>query len=327
MGKRIGLETTDTNRSTMAKHTRRPSPELKLRVRGAQIRPGRIPVPELIVICQSAQAAVNRQAEALEGRQTLRPGPPPDTTKLECTLELLGIGKGSAVLAFDQAKPQQNLPNVLNLGQRAIAEVVQTIEAVAKNRAATADPGVLSSLREMGELFTNGVSEVEWIIPGRRGRKRKVVSLTAAVQKRIVDRLRPPRTEQTTIDGIIEMADFRESDYKCRIHPSMGPSIICTFDPDLAESVYAVLRKAARVEGDATINTQTGRMESLHIRKLIPLDPLTVNASDFITGLSLDELAKMQAVRPLRDPKDLAGGWPDDEDVDVGLLDIYQHRD
>ena len=56
--------------------SRSAKPSLVLKIHGPEIKSGRIPVPDLVVICEQAQSAVNRQAEALEGRQTLRPGPP-----------------------------------------------------------------------------------------------------------------------------------------------------------------------------------------------------------------------------------------------------------
>src|SRR5947199_407125 len=40
---------------------RRPKPVLTLKVSGPDIASGRIPVPDLLVICQHAQSAVNRQ--------------------------------------------------------------------------------------------------------------------------------------------------------------------------------------------------------------------------------------------------------------------------
>lgn len=116
----------------MAKQQRRrrtasPKPALVLKVSGPDIRSGRIPVPELLVLCQHAQSAVNRQAEALEGRQTLRPGPKLGKVLHECTLELVSLGKGSAVLGFEQAKSQPTLPQMKTLGIDAIAMVGEAI--------------------------------------------------------------------------------------------------------------------------------------------------------------------------------------------------------
>ena len=79
------------------KHTQ---PLLKLRIEGPGVRSGAISVPDLVRICQATQDAVSRQAEAMRGGQSLRPGPKSSVVYQECTLELTGIKKGSTVLPF-----------------------------------------------------------------------------------------------------------------------------------------------------------------------------------------------------------------------------------
>jgi hypothetical protein len=37
-------------------------------------------------------------------------------------------------------------------------------------------------------------------------------------------------TAQRTIEGRLLMGDFREPDFRCRIHPQVGAPITCTFD-------------------------------------------------------------------------------------------------
>lgn len=302
-------------------------PTLTLRVSGPSIRPGRIPVPDLIVICQQAQAAVSRQAEALEGRsQTIRPGPKIGKVRAECTLELVSIGKGSATLGFDPTQTQQSIPHFARLSDDAIVSVVNAIDSVGKGRDEFIDHGVLDSLRSMGQLLENGVRSIEWIAPARPGRKRVTATLNRKAYERVVKRLTPPTTRATSIEGTLEMADFKPADLKCRIHPPLQPAINCVFRSDLSEDVYQNLRKAVRLDGRATVNSQTGRTEILEIQKITPLDPLRVNSGSFFGGWSLDQLAQLQGVGPIRDLKTLSGGLPDDEDVDEMLSDIYGRR-
>ena len=225
-------------------------PALTLKVSGASIKSGRIPIPELLVICQHAQSAVNRQAEALEGRPTLRPGPKLGKVRLECTLELVSLGPGSALLAFDKARPQANLPAMANLSDDAIAMVGEAIGALGSRKAVDIDidPGVLDSIKSMGELFRNGVTSIQWIVPARPGRRRIAAKFDQRVQTRVIQRLQPPKSE------------------------------------------------------------------------------VVVNAGSFFTGWTFDQLVRMQAIEPLKDAKALAGGWPDDEDLDEVLDDIYGQR-
>jgi hypothetical protein len=50
------------------------------------------------------------------------------------------------------------------------------------------------------------------------------------------------------------------------------------------------------------------------------------NAGSFFKGWTFDQLVRMQAIEPLKHVKTLAGGWPDDEDLDEVLDEIYEQR-
>jgi hypothetical protein len=47
---------------------------------------------------------------------------------------------------------------------------------------------------------------------------------------------------------------------------------------------------------------------------------------EFFASFTLEELAKAQGVSPMKDPKKMAGAWPEDEDVDQFVLETYQSR-
>src|ERR1700688_910656 len=117
----------------MAKRTQ---PLLKLRIEGPGIRSGAISVPNLVRICQAAQDAVNRQAEAMRGGQSLRPGPKSSVVYQECTLELTGIKRGSTVLPFTLAKPQQQLPmpELTTFGREVVREVATAVQKIGSRR-------------------------------------------------------------------------------------------------------------------------------------------------------------------------------------------------
>src|ERR1022692_1882839 len=102
---------------------------LQIKVDGPGIQKGRIPVPDLIRICQEMQNAVNRQAEAIEGRNTIHPGPIAARIQQECTLDLVRVGDGSAVLDFELSKPQQPLfDEATSLATEAVSELASTIK-------------------------------------------------------------------------------------------------------------------------------------------------------------------------------------------------------
>lgn len=310
--------------------TKRTKPLLKLRIQGPGVRQGAIAVPDLIRICQAAQDAVNRQAEAMRGGQSLRPGPKSAVVYQECTLELTGIKKGSTVLPFGLAKPQQPLPipEMTTFGRDVIWQVASAVKSLGSRNPPESDhfePGLLDSLRDMGEVLSKDVTKIEWIVPGY-GRCPVKATFDSRVRERVAERIKAPSSRPQTVEGILEMADFKEQDHKCRIHPLVGQPIVCTFTQEKEQEVYDALRKPVKIEGIATINPHIGRIESIAIRKIGITERLLIGAKEFHSGRSLEQLAEAQGVAPLDNPKVLIGGWPEGEDVDEFLEDIYSSR-
>ena len=300
---------------------------LTLKVAG-QLRPGKIAIPDLLQICQHVQSAINRQAEAMEGRQTLRRGRKLEKVKTECTLELASLRHGSpmTVLGFDLAKPQQTLPMIATFGDDAVASVAETIERISEGDTESVDPGVLHSLNGLGEVFDKRVKSITWIVPSRPRRKKREVRFDQKVRRKVAARLSPPDTRHMEVEGIIEMADFRPSDLRCRIHPVFGPPVQCVFTTAVEDEIYAVLRRPARVKGVATVNTQTGKLAVINISGVTPIEPLTMGAGYFTAAYNIERLADIQAIEPLHDVGTLAGGWPEDENIMDFLADIYSQR-
>jgi hypothetical protein len=312
------------------KTRRAPAAALAVRLVGPGVRSGRIRVPDLLGICQHAQAAVNRQAEALEGRaHTQHRGPASGKVQEECTLELVGLGRGSVVLCFEQAKSQPNLPafeQFSNLGEAAITSVGRALKALADGKGGDIDPGVLQSLSDLGDVLDDHVKKIEWRVPGRHGRRAINVAIDKKIHARIARQLQPAPTSPLSVEGVLEMIDFKPGDFRCRIHPPVGASIPCTFSTAVEDDVFANLRRPVRVDGLATINPQTQRTETLAIKAVTPLDALSLNAESFFAGASFEQHARQQGVEPVRDPKTMAGLWREDEDVDAIVADIYRRR-
>ena len=310
----------------MAKRTK---PLFKLRIEGPGVRRGAISVPDLIRICQAAQDAVNRQAEAMQGGQSLRPGPKSAVVYQECTLELTGIEKGSTILPFSLAKSQQTLPHIESFGHAAVLEVASAVKELGnttrRRKNGHFEAGLLDSLRAMGEVLDRDVTKIEWIIPGNGHPPVKAV-FDKRVRDRVIERIQVPTTRPESVEGVLEMADFKEQDHKCRVHPPLGQPILCTFRPEQEQEVYDALRKPVRIYGTATINPNSEKIESIAIGKIGIVEQLLVGAKDFHSGRTLQQLADAQGVQPLVNPKVLSGGFPDDEDVDEFLEDIYSSR-
>ena len=303
---------------------------LKLRVEGPGVHSGAIPVPDLLGICQAAQDAVNRQAEAMRGGQSLRPGPKTSEVYEECTLELAGIKKGSTILPFVLAKPQQVLPmpDATTFGADVVTKVVAAVKSISSSRNGhEVEPGVLDSLKSLGEVLERKrISKIVWIAPSHPGARAIKAVFDKRVRDRVIEKIKTPSQRVETVEGVLEMADFKQQEHKCRIHPPIGQPILCSFDERQEDEIYVSLRKPVRVTGTARVNPNSGRIEELHIEKIGIVEQLQIGVKDFFAGRSIEQLAEVQGVKPLENPKILAGGWPADQDVDAFLEEIYSSR-
>src|SRR5262245_6186890 len=278
----------------MSKQRKRPKSILRLKVNGPHIRPGRIPIPELLVICEQAQTAVNRQAEVLRGRPGLRPGPTATLVKAECTLELFSIGRGSAVMSFagpePKPEPQAGLDlDVQKLGEAAVREVVMALRAAKKKGPVAMDIGVQRTFQEMGRLLDNGVNRIEWSTTGTNGRRSRVTAVfDDDARARIEGTARNASNKPVEIDGRLEMADFKLGYLKCIVHTTDGQRVICSSPTEVQDDVYAAPRHVARVTATPAINSKPARIEHIALTAVRVLDPFLRHAEDFFTGLNLE---------------------------------------
>ncbi len=311
----------------MAKKKRSDVPILQLKLRGPGVRRGRVSIPDLVRLCREAQNAVNKQAEALKGRKTIHPGPTAATIQEECTLELVGIRANCTTLDFDLARPQTSFPWKEEFGAEVVQHVANTIRSVRKNRADDIDPGVLLSVYELSGLVeSRRISHIEWVAPRFNGHERVSAPITKTVRDRIAERLSRPRNVIVQVDGVLNMADFKPKERKCRIDPSIGTSITCSFDESRERDVLRLLQQPVRVKGRGTLQPYTDRIDTVSIDEISPLPSLSLGEGNFFANRTIEELADVQNVKPLRDVSVLAGGISTDVDVDEFLREIYDAR-
>jgi hypothetical protein len=278
------------------------------------------------------QNAVSRQAEAIEGRKTIHPGPIAQTIQRECTLELIGIRKGTTTLQFDVEKPQGHLfQDAPTLASEVVAELAHTIKIFGNGSSGDLyneiAPGVLNSLYNLSGLASNHrISKIDWISPRAGGHKRISAPLTKKVTNKIATQLSRPRQVAVVIEGILDMADFRPNDRKCRIDPALGTPTTCEFEEDLENVVFNLLRKPTRVTGVGMLPPYGEKPDVIRIHTINPLPSIELGREMFYASPSIQDLAAAQNVKPLRSAADLATKVPTDEDVDTMIEEIYSSR-
>ena len=322
------MATKRTIRKRPKKLVTKETPVLTLKIGGPNVRKGRISVPDLIKICTDAQNAVTRQAEALEGRKTVHPGPTTEAIRHECTLELIAIRESSTALDFALAKPQLPLAfdEIKTFGAEVVEKLAQAIKSLGNgNKKKDIDPGVLQSIYGLTSVVETGrVSTLNWIAPKSTGRAVDG-SITRKVRERAAAQLSGPQFKIVQIDGVLDMADFSRRERKCRIDPAIGSSVTCTFYADDENTIQALLRQPVRVRGLAKIQPHCDRVESLSIQHIQPLPSLSLGEGYFFAASSIEQLAAAQDTAPLKSVGSLGGLLADDE-VDEFISAIYDAR-
>ena len=303
-------------------------PLFKIKIEAPTLKKGHIPVSLLLRICQDAQDAVEKQADAIKGgigKLNEREG----AKKQAITLELIGLRKGSTFLDFAEAPTKQMDLGYMNelppLGVEAVADIAELLRSANKNRAAWGDrlvPGVLDALNDMGELLKEGVDSFKWIIPPINGGRSKSTPFTPSTLSRIKEKRQEINASRRTataktvtltesfLDGMLEVGDG-----KCRIEPLMGEPLTVTYGADQATKVLEAQHKPVRVKIDQQ-------------RKLVDIslkDEGTMDSNLFFQAKTIEELIAEQGVQPVISLEAVAG-WIPNEDVDAFLDAIYSDR-
>ena len=159
-----------------------------------------------------------------------------------------------------------------DLGEEALTSFVEGIEAVGGEQPAMPrgyDQGVLLALREGGKLFDRGIEMITFDLRTRKGHW--ISHYTREVHMRVVSRVQEPiENRQRTVEGRLVMGDFKESGFRCRVHPPIGKPIACLFDEVQKEAVLAAMTHYIRLVGEAT--EAEGEILSLKIGDIEVLD-------------------------------------------------------
>jgi hypothetical protein len=82
-------------------------------------------------------------------------------------------------------------------------------------------PDLLRICQAAQDAVKKRISEIEWIVPSRPGQKAIKAVFDKRVRDRVLQRVKKPSQRSESVEGVLEMADFKEQEHKCRIHPAM----------------------------------------------------------------------------------------------------------
>ena len=305
-----------------------PRPLLSIHLEGPAVHEGRILLDDLLQFVSNIGVAVERIVNVLETGTGIRVGRPPRTIQLLSALEIVSTSPGSFAVDLDLRRPHPLLPE-FDVGETAVGKLVAGLPAVQEDTPLPEgfDDGVLTALREAGRVLDKGIdlASLEYMKVPHHSK----AIFTVQTRDRVVTRLRRFQQSWTTVEGRLLMADVRETLLRCRIHPSTGGPILCEFPEHLAPYVMRNLRQFVRARGEAVIERATGKVKSLKVLDLEPVDRVTLHepqvpSTSFWSPSSFEDLAQEQGIYPIADWEQLTGSWPEDADFDAFMEAIHE---
>lgn len=302
-----------------------PLGRLTIRSHGPAVERGRIAADDLALLLRATQAAVERVALVLLREQGVRRGRRPAELERLTRLEVVEMGRGSVTVQLELRREHLALPE-MDLGERAVRAYARGVGWLEAREEVPPgwDAGVLMALRRLTPMFRRGIESIEVDVSGdERGR------LSEASMARIGRLVTQTVTNVRTVEGRLLMADVTESGPRCRVHPPVGPPIECTFDDAHRQAVLDALTRHVRVTGEAELEPTTGRITKLVIAdiEVISWEGGEEVTYPFWEPSSVDDLARIQKVRPVERPEDLAAPiWESAEELERFLADVYAAR-
>ena len=306
---------------------------LRVHLTGAAVRRHRMVLPDLVLLCRQLQIAVERVGRVLlSQKSSSQPRPNPTAVKAACSLEIVGITGGSLTLVCDLLEQKQR-PLFSGLGEEALESFVAGLERIGLDGEALPkgyDRDVLLALRETGKLFERGIDTLTFDLRTSKGQWS--CSYTPQTHTRLLERIREPIGTRRTLEGRLLMGDFKETGFRCRLHPPVGKPVLCTFEEAQKNAVLAALTCHVRLTGEAT--ESEGRIRQLRIERIEILnhgeaaDHENRRRGMFLSGRTdLTALAAEQGVSSVRDFEDLLGNfWPEEESADDFVAAVQQWR-
>jgi len=278
---------------------------IEARFEGPDIRPGWVPVPDLLAVLDGLQSAIVIIVEDLWGRDH-RQGPVPANIQRQATFQFgdVRIGSFAATLALEP--PRVGEPEMFDVQPDAIDRLMAGIAEQVAGR--TPDLPVMA--REQVEAVASRIRRTEdkLILEGGRARKRVVISAESAIPPERGAQAPEPRKIRLT--GRLLEIDYR--DRSAEVWDALGHMTRIRFTDEQRGQVDAARQAHVAVEGILEV-APSGRTGPLSLESLTPVR----SDEQFWRGRSVAELAADQGVRPIENPATLiAPFWLEDDEED-----------
>lgn len=287
---------------------------LTIRAVGPATDGGALPLVELARIAGDFQAALDRLALAIRGRE-VRPGRRRGDDVEEVQLSITGLSQGSIVLELDRVgRVPLFEDDLLAESLDALASGIQHIRA----QPTGAFPQYFSAPLVAGlRNLAGGIG------PGRLTRidvcsgNETLLTVDSAFQQ-AVRHFAPERSSvEATVVGRLRMGDFSPAALRCRIDAVAG-STLCDFDMELKDDVYDALDQMVIASGMAQTEPHAALVRVMHMTQL----QIMPEASH----RSFKELQAEQNVQPWSAAEELPGEPMEDTEFDAFLAAIAEAR-
>jgi hypothetical protein len=312
-----------------SKHAKNLRAPLQVRMMGPAVDNHRMSINDFVFFTRQLQMALDRVAQVILGRtESNRRGPKPADIRKTCSLEIVDVGPGSLNLVCD-LPPKNDLFE--DVGSEAVTALVQGIGSVGTSKGTPYgyDKGVLLALRESGKLFDRGITEIKYDFQPPAGGHRSRAVYTPQVHLRLIAMIREPMANQRVLEGRLLMGDFRETAFKCRLHPAVGRPVTCSFEEFQKDVILEALTHHVRLSGEAV--EEGGQILELRIDDIELLETeinlKRTGESFFEKSFDINELALQQGVSPVSDFGKLLGDfWPEEEKADAFISQVREWR-
>lgn len=303
------------------------TPLLSVQLDGHAVGPGKIPLAHLLCLGRSLRKVLRQTGHALRGDDgSSRRGKPPKHIRESVDLDLVSLAHGSpsVVLGFEYKQPEFDNAST-DFGLEVLEKAMRALNAIQEPGmpiSSDCDGGVMQAWVDMGKLFDRGVERIALTLNHRGAPTGATFTVEgrAQIQKRIEELAAEPLVDAVTVEGRLLMADFKENETQCRVHPTVGAPVSCRFTGEQKEKVFKNLLHFVRVVGKATRNPVSKKITGVEIHDINRLDGQEGDArqlsdsNDFWESPTLEELARRQGVKPMTDVRKLFGTWPGDPD-------------